>query len=179
MSTVTAPEKPAVQPQREDLPRGRTYGMMAEFETPHGIYEAAMRVRDAGYRWWDCHTPFPVHGLDKAMGIKPTILPILVFFGGATGATIGFLLQWFTNATGFEIFGGLPGIWVPYLRQAAVERSGLSDRHVRTDDSPVIVRSVRAHAADERPPAAVSPAVQVAAFSPGHQRSFLPCYRST
>jgi hypothetical protein len=82
----------------------RLYGMLAEFETPAGIYEAAQRVRDAGYRSWDCHTPFPVHGLDKAMGIRPTILPWVVMACGMAGVTFGFLLQWFTNATSFDLW---------------------------------------------------------------------------
>ncbi len=82
----------------------RLYGLLAEFETPAAIYEAAQRVRDAGYRWWDCHTPFPVHGLDKAMGIRPTILPWIVMACGVAGATFGFLLQWFTNATSFDMW---------------------------------------------------------------------------
>ena len=61
---------------------GRLYGLMAEFESPAQIVAAAEKVRDGGYRWWDCHTPFPVHGLDQTMGIRATILPVLVFFGG-------------------------------------------------------------------------------------------------
>ncbi|MHC4710312.1 MAG: DUF3341 domain-containing protein [Planctomycetota bacterium] len=80
------------------------YGLLAEFETPAAISEAAERVRDAGYRRWDCHTPFPVHGLDKAMGIPPTILPWIVMACGTAGATFGFLLQWFTNATSFDLW---------------------------------------------------------------------------
>jgi len=81
----------------------KLHGLMAEFETPAQIYHAAEKVRDAGYRWWDCHTPFPVHGLDKAMGIKATILPIIVFFGGLTGTTVAVLLQVLTNATSLSI----------------------------------------------------------------------------
>ena len=88
---------------------GGLYGLLAEFETPAAIYAAAERVRDAGYRWWDCHTPFPVHGLDRAMGIRPTILPWLVFGAGATGTMIGFILQWFTNATSFDLWAF---VWV-------------------------------------------------------------------
>ncbi len=85
---------------------GELYGLLAEFETPGAILAAAGKVREAGYRWWDCHTPFAVHGLDKAMGIRPTILPWLVMGAAMTGTTLGFLLQWFTNATGFDV-------WVP------------------------------------------------------------------
>lgn len=81
----------------------KLYGMLAEFTTPADIMEAAKRVREAGYKWWDCHVPFPVHGLDKAMGVRPTILPVLVFFGGMTGTLLALALQIFTNATSVSV----------------------------------------------------------------------------
>ena len=43
---------------------------LAEYETAGDVYHAAENVRDAGYEKWDVHTPFPVHGMDKAMGLK-------------------------------------------------------------------------------------------------------------
>ena len=58
--------------------RGDLYGLAAEFSDTPGIFHAAEKTRAAGYRWFDCHVPFPVHGLDKAMGVQMTILPILV-----------------------------------------------------------------------------------------------------
>jgi hypothetical protein len=82
----------------------KIWGLMAEFDSPAAIFHAAQRARAEGYRWFDCHTPFPMHGLDRAMGIKPTILPVLVFFGGATGVVLGVLLQWFANATSFDFW---------------------------------------------------------------------------
>jgi hypothetical protein len=85
----------------------KIYGLLAEFETPQAVMDAAVKVRDAGYRWWDTMTPYPVHGLDKAMGIKPTFLPWLVFGGGLTGAIAGVALQAFTNATAFKIWAGV------------------------------------------------------------------------
>lgn len=91
-------------PVHDEVAPGKLWGLMAEFDSPAAIYEAAKTVRDAGYRWWDCCTPFPVHGLDTAMGVKPTILPILVFGGGLTGVIIGILLQWYTNATSFDVW---------------------------------------------------------------------------
>ena len=93
----------------------KLYGYIAEFETPGDLMAAAEKVRDAGYKWWDCHTPFPVHGLDKAMGIKRTILPVIVFFAGAAGTTAAFALQAFTNSLGWTIWAG---VWVtgyPFL----------------------------------------------------------------
>lgn len=95
--------------------RRPAYGLIAEFNSPGEVLKAAEEVRKAGYRWWDCCTPFPVHGLDGAMGIKPTILPIMVFFAGMTGTFAAFCLQAFTNAASFSIWAL---VWVtgyPYL----------------------------------------------------------------
>ncbi len=77
---------------------GELYGILAEYDTPGELVEAARRVRDAGYKEFDCYSPFPVHGIDDAMGIKRTILPLVVFGGGFTGMLGGMLLQWWMNA---------------------------------------------------------------------------------
>jgi len=77
---------------------GRLYGVLAEYDTPGELVEAARKVRDAGYTEFDCYSPFPVHGIDEAMGIKRTILPVLIFGGGFTGTIGGLLLQWWCNA---------------------------------------------------------------------------------
>ena len=47
-----------------------TAGMAGLFDDVNGLVKAAERVRDEGYKRWDCHTPYTVHGLDQAMGIK-------------------------------------------------------------------------------------------------------------
>ncbi len=102
----------------------KLYGLLAEFETPGAIYEAAKRVREAGYQWWDCHTPFAVHGLDKAMGIRQTILPWLVLGAGLTGAILGIVLQWFTNATHFDLWAGVWVVGYDYLISGKPNISG-------------------------------------------------------
>lgn len=81
-----------------DAEDGRLFGVLAEYDTPGELVEAARKVRDAGYTEFDCYSPFPVHGIDEAMGIKRTILPVLIFGGGATGTLGGLLLQWWCNA---------------------------------------------------------------------------------
>jgi hypothetical protein len=48
----------------------QVYGILAEFDTPADVMHAAEQVRDAGFRRWDVFTPFPVHGMDAAMGLK-------------------------------------------------------------------------------------------------------------
>jgi len=77
---------------RPSLPPGPSFGACAEFTSPAELYHACEGVRDAGYTRWDAHTPFPIHGLDRAMGLKPSLLPwvvlILALGGGATGMAL-------------------------------------------------------------------------------------------
>ncbi len=73
------------------------YGYLCEFPSTAALYSAAEKVRDAGFRKWDVHSPFPIHGMNEAMGLKRSILPWFVFFGGATGTLTGFTLQYFTQ----------------------------------------------------------------------------------
>jgi hypothetical protein len=75
----------------------RVHGYLAEFDNVQDLYHAAEHVRDAGYSRWDVHTPFPVHGMDTAMGNPRSILPKLVFCGGITGTTLAFILQTVTQ----------------------------------------------------------------------------------
>lgn len=91
----------------QDTPN-KFYGLAAEFKTSSGIYHAAEKVNAAGYRWFDCLVPFPVHGLDRAMGVKMTILPILVFFGGLTGLIVACSLQIFTNSLEIDLWAIVP-----------------------------------------------------------------------
>ena len=81
----------------------RLWGLLAEFASPQDLVRAAARIRDAGYTKWDAHTPFPVHGLDGAMGIKTTRLPFLVLAAGVVGAISGLLMQWWMNAVDYPI----------------------------------------------------------------------------
>lgn len=53
--------------------------IMAEFADPGSLLQAAEKARDAGYKEFDCHSPFPVHGMDRAMGLSRSPLAKLVF----------------------------------------------------------------------------------------------------
>ena len=87
----------------------RLWGLLAEFASPQDLVRAAARIRDAGYTKWDAHTPFPVHGLDGAMGIRTTRLPFLVLAAGAVGCIGGLLMQWWMNAVDYPlIISGKP-----------------------------------------------------------------------
>jgi len=81
--------------------RQRVYGYLAEFKSASALYKAAEKVRDAGFKQWDCYSPYPIHGLDGAMGIKRSILPWLVFCGGITGTATAFTLAYSTQVVIF------------------------------------------------------------------------------
>lgn len=85
------------------------YGVMAEFDTATELVDAARAVRDAGYKRTDAFSPFPIHEIDEALGIKRSILPVLVFFGGITGLLLGISLQVFVHYIDYPMnVGGRP-----------------------------------------------------------------------
>jgi hypothetical protein len=92
----------------------KTYGLIAEFDSPASVLQAAEKVRDAGYRRWDVFSPFPVHGLDKVMGLKNSRVGAFSFVFGA-GAFIGTMLMiWYMNAFDYPILtGGKPVFSLP------------------------------------------------------------------
>jgi len=90
------------------------FGLIAEFDSPAAILHAAEKVRDAGYRKWDAFTPFPIHGMDKVMGLKNSLVGWVSLFmgGGAFLSVVG--LIWFTNAFDYPLMiGGKPMFSMP------------------------------------------------------------------
>lgn len=79
------------------------WGVLAEFEDPTALYKGAEHVRDNGFRKWDCYTPIPVHGLDEAMGLKPSKVAWVTGFGAAAGAGGAMLMQWWMSAVSYRV----------------------------------------------------------------------------
>lgn len=93
----------------DSTPPGKIEGVLAEFANPADLIHAAETVRDAGYDSWDCHTPFPVHGLDAAMGLPKSKLGWISALGGLTGGTIAFAVQTWVHSEAYPIiFSGKP-----------------------------------------------------------------------
>lgn len=89
-------------------------GYLAGFDDVASLLEAAEKVRDAGFSHWDCHTPFPVHGLNDAMGLRATRLPYFVSACGVAGLSIALLMQWWMNAIDYPyLISGKPLFSLP------------------------------------------------------------------
>lgn len=92
----------------------RSFGWMAEYADEHQLLDACRKVRDSGYTRTDAFAPFPVHGIDEALGIKPTVLPWIVLCFGLTGMSLALLMEWWMNAVSYPyIISGKPFFSLP------------------------------------------------------------------
>lgn len=94
--------------------RKTLYGVMAEFDSPRELVAASRAAREAGFTKMDGYSPFPIHEMDEALGIKRTILPYLIFAAGILGGVGGFGLQYYTHAIDYPLnVGGRPFLSIP------------------------------------------------------------------
>lgn len=88
--------------------------LLAEFNTPAEVLHAAEKFRDAGYTQFDTHSPFPIHGMDAAMGMKDSKLGLIVFPAALSGTTLAFLMMWWMNGIDYPlVIGGKPPYSLP------------------------------------------------------------------
>lgn len=103
-----------VTAQLETASRTASYGLVAEFDTPEALVEAALSARSAGYTRMDAYTPFPVHGLAEALKFDDPRVPWVVFLGGVAGAIAGLGLQVYTSVIDYpQNVGGRPFLSLP------------------------------------------------------------------
>jgi hypothetical protein len=85
------------------------WGLLAEFDSPEAILGAAQRLRLAGYRQFDAHTPYPVDGLARELGLRRSRIGSIVLIGGLVGAAVGFWMQFYSMAIDYPLnVGGRP-----------------------------------------------------------------------
>jgi len=91
----------------DDTPK--VYGLIAEFDDPDSLLHATAKAHEAGYRTMDAYSPFPIHGLAEAMGVRKTAVSFCTLVGGLTGAATGFGMQWFASVMHYPYdIGGKP-----------------------------------------------------------------------
>src|SRR5262245_47819589 len=110
--TPTAPASTSAK-----APADKLYGLMAEFDNPTALVEAATRARLDGYRDMDAYSPIPIEELNEALGLRRTRLPRLVLLGGILGGIAGFALEAWTQAIAYPMnIGGRPYIsWPQFI----------------------------------------------------------------
>ncbi len=87
----------------------KIYGIGAEFDSACALRRAAESLRDAGFRNWDAFSPFPIHGMDAAMGLRPSLLGKIVFLGGLAGFLLAVALQFLPTSVWYPLLlGGKP-----------------------------------------------------------------------
>lgn len=93
--------------------RPRTvYGLAAEFPSAAALFSAAEKIRDSGFKKWDVHTPFPVHGMDQAMGLGKSWLSAVVLCGGVTGLLTAVILESYPSLMEYKlVVHGKPTNW--------------------------------------------------------------------
>ena len=101
------------EPNKQNKPgkpnQAPIYGIMAEFDEPEPLIQAAHAAYEAGFRSMDAYTPFPVEGLAEAIGFKQERVALLTLLGGLSGGTLAFVMQWYSNVVDYPInVGGRP-----------------------------------------------------------------------
>jgi hypothetical protein len=79
------------------------YGLGAEFSSAAALLEAAKKIYAYGFKKWDVYSPFPIHGMDHAMGFKRSRVSLFSLIGGFTGLTTGFVLIYYTSALNYPL----------------------------------------------------------------------------
>src|ERR1044071_1728197 len=98
------------------------YGLLAEFDSATELVDAAREVRDAGYTATDAFSPFPIHSIDEALGVKRSLLPYLCFAGAITVLLSGVALQYFVHVIAYPtLVGGRPHLSLPAMVPPAYE----------------------------------------------------------
>ena len=90
--------------------RDEVFGIAAEFERPEDLVAAGHRIHhDHGYKKLDALTPFPIHGIDDAIGVPRSILGYIVFACGVFGLLNAIFMVWYTNGVDYPlVIGGKP-----------------------------------------------------------------------
>lgn len=84
-------------------PTKTLFGLGAEFPSAATLLEAAKKIYAHGFKKWDVYSPFPIHGMDHAMGFKRSRVSLFSLIGGFTGLTTGFVLIYYTSALNYPL----------------------------------------------------------------------------
>src|SRR5215213_495342 len=91
------------------VPARQLYGLMAEFDNPTALVEAAKKTQREGFRKYDAYSPYPIHELFDAMEVQDRRVSLFVLLGGITGCIAGFGLCYWVSVIAYPLnIGGRP-----------------------------------------------------------------------
>jgi hypothetical protein len=100
----------------------KVYAVMGAFTAPEDLVEGGRKIREMGYTKLDAMTPFPVHGIDEAIGVPPSKLGWLVVWFSALGCATAITLIWYVGAIDYRlVIGGKPFFDFSYTIPIAFE----------------------------------------------------------
>lgn len=125
-------QAPAEDAEAGPIPSSELFGLMGWVQTPGDLFHACEALRDAGYKEFDAHTPFPVHGLEKAMGLERNKYPLMIFTAGLLGLAGAIALAYYSQAVWYpqNISGKLPfsyQAYIPIFFELTVLAAGLTN----------------------------------------------------
>ena len=84
-------------------PTSSLFGLGAEFSSAGALLKAAKKIHSLGFRKWDVYSPFPIHGMDHAMGFQRSRVSLFSLIGGCTGLSVAFILIYYTSAINYPL----------------------------------------------------------------------------
>jgi len=105
--------------------KNKLYGILAEFKNPKELIDAAKAINKDGYRNFDTFSPFPIHGMDKAMSLKKSKLGWIVFSHGFIGLTGAFTMIYYMTVIDYPLnisgktLMNIPA-WIPVMFELTI-----------------------------------------------------------
>jgi len=106
-------------------------GVVGFFDDPESLLTATAKVRDSQFKHFDCFTPYAVHGLEHAQGLKQSLVPYVTGVAAFTGTACAFMWQynasgpWWPHIIGGKPFNSLPA-FVPIIFEMSVLFGGIA-----------------------------------------------------
>ena len=139
-------------------PQSPLFGVAAEFDSARDLFHAAEQMRDAGFTRFDVFSPFPIHGMDAAMGLKRSVLGKIIFLGGLMGFLAAVTIQFVPSS-----------IYLPAHRHGQADQpfygACIFPDHVRIHGAHLGLHGSSRNAHHERAASVESPDVQLGKVS--------------
>jgi hypothetical protein len=153
-----------MEAREQQRPSAGLAGLLAEFASAEAVRAAASALRNAGWTRWDVHSPFPVHGIESAMGLRRTGLPWLVLAAALAGVLLATGMQLWTNGIDYP---------TDHQRKAPAEPADQRSHHVRIGSVAGSAGGFRRGACAGGPAAVRTPCALFAALPPRNDRWIL------